>query len=96
MMTMVGDDDDDIGFGDNGGVDVGEYDDDGGVDVGAGPLTESGQKVRLEHDNTLRDNDFIRRPSNISLARTTFSRQKTSWCWCQGDAGGRFKMWTML
>ena len=28
MMTMVGDDDDNIGFGDNGGVDVGEYDDD--------------------------------------------------------------------
>ena len=27
-MTMVGDDDDNIGFGDNGGVDVGEYDDD--------------------------------------------------------------------
>ena len=27
-MTMVGDDDDDIDFGDNGGVDVGEYDDD--------------------------------------------------------------------
>ena len=28
MMTMVGDDDDNIGFGGNGGVDVGEYDDD--------------------------------------------------------------------
>ena len=27
-MTMVGDDDDDIDFGDNGGVDIGEYDDD--------------------------------------------------------------------
>ena len=27
-MTMVGDDDDDGGFGDNAGVDVGEYDDD--------------------------------------------------------------------
>ena len=37
-------------------------------------------KARLEHDNLLGDNDFIRRPSNISLARTnTPPKQKTSW-----------------
>ena len=36
-------------------------------------------KARLEHDNLLGDNDFIRRPSNISLARTnTPPKQKTS------------------
>ena len=35
-----------------------------------GSLTGSGQKARLEQENTLRDNDFIRRLSNISLARS--------------------------